>query len=922
MAGHVPTPGGNGLARPPTGTYRGDAHRLACVVWVGMRRPGYPDGPGDSDGLLERAGQLALLDEALTAVTDGGGGRTVLLLGEAGIGKTALLRGFGTSVTGSARVLWAACEHLFTPRPLGPFLDLAEAAGGQLAAAMADAARPHDVAAALLAELGSGGTAVVVLEDVHWADEASLDVIQLLARRIATVPALFILSYRDDQLDRSHPLRLVLGDLSGGSQVARVELDGLSRAAVATLARPLGLDAGELHARTGGNPFFVTEVLAAGAGRIPPTVRDAVLARAARLGRPASELLDAVAVIPGRAELWLLEDMVPAAADSLDECLGPGMLLVEDGGVAFRHEIARLVVEESLPPGRRTALNRAALVALVSPPAGPPDLARLAHHAEAARDADAVLTYAPAAAEHAAAAGARREAAGLYTRALRFASSLEPAGRAGLLERFASVAYFTGQDQEATAALREAVEIHRARGDLLREGDALRLLAKQLGKNGDPPEAAATLSAAVAALEQLPPSPELARTYSSMAAVRGIGDDDEGLRWGKKALELAERVGCLDAMVDTLNIVGTIELRQGNMDGLARLDRSRELAQQAGDELGIARAHLLPSMVLASRREWVLAERYIHPGLAFCRERGLDAWRGMLITLSAEAALAQGRWDEATSTAAAILAWAPEGFFHARASALMISAWVQARRGEPGYWPLFDEAATMAKATPVAMGAFQIAAARAEAAWLEGASAERMSEETAAAGRPGPPDARWWVGELEVWRHRAGLDGGDPAGLPEPYRLEITGDAGGAARWWLERGCAYEAALALASSGDPAVLRRALDMLHGLGARPAATVVTRRLRALGEQGVPRGPRPATVANPVGLTRRETEVLKLLAAGLSNAAIAAQLVLSARTVDHHVSAILRKLGVRTRDEASAHASRLGLSGAQAQPAVGD
>jgi predicted ATPase len=450
-----------------------------------MQRRGYPDGAsaGAGAGLLERAEQLALLDEALTTVAAGGHGRTALVLGEAGIGKTALLRGFSDSVAGSARVLWAACDHLFTPRPLGPFLDLAEAASGQWTAWLGEAARPYDVAAALLAELGSGGTAVLVLEDVHWADAASLDVIRLLARRIEAVPALFVLSYRDDELDRPHPLRLVLGDLSGGGQVTRVELGGLSRAAVATLARPQGLDAGELHARTGGNPFFVTEALAAGTGRIPHTVRDAVLARAARLGPAAAALLDAAAVIPGRAELWLLERLVPAAADSLDECLGSGILLAGDGWVAFRHEIARLVVEESLPPGRRAALHRDALLALASPVSGAPDLARLAHHAEAAGDTEAVLKYAPAAAAQAAAAGARREAAGLYARALRFADALEPAGRAELLEGFAGVAYFTGMDQEAAAALREAVEIHRARGDLLRQGDALRRLASQLGKN-------------------------------------------------------------------------------------------------------------------------------------------------------------------------------------------------------------------------------------------------------------------------------------------------------------------------------------------------------------------------------------------------------------------------------------------------------
>jgi DNA-binding CsgD family transcriptional regulator/tetratricopeptide (TPR) repeat protein len=522
-----------------------------------------------------------------------------------------------------------------------------------------------------------------------------------------------------------------------------------------------------------------------------------------------------------------------------------------------------------------------------------------------------VLKYAPAAAAQAAAAGARREAAGLYARALRFADRLTPAGRAGLLERFADVAYFTGMGEEAAAALREAVEIHRARGDLLRQGDALRRLAVQLGQNGALAEASAAVSEAVTVLEQLPPGPELARTYNTMAAVLGVGDDDAAIRWGTEAIELAERIGCLDAVGDTLNIVGTVELRQGNLGGLARLDRSRELAEQAGDERGVARAYSNPAAVLAARREWLLAERYIGPGLAFCRERGLDAWQGWLTVLAAEAALAGGRWDEALSTADAILAWPPEGFPHSHVSALVIVARVRARRGEPGYWPVLDEAAQAAKAAPVGQVVPLVAAARAEAAWLEGAPAERIGEETGSAGEPGRADVRWWAGEIEVWRHRAGLGCGDPAGLPEPYRLEITGDADGAARWWQERGCSYEAALALAGSSDRGALRRALDVLHGLGARPAAAVVARRLRALGEQTVPRGPRPATAANPAGLTRREVEVLRLLAAGLSNAKIAARLGLSDRTVDNHVSAILRKLGVRTRGEAGAQAETLGL-----------
>jgi len=348
----------------------------------------------DAGALLERSAQLALFDDRLAAVRRDLRGRLVLVSGEAGIGKTALLRAFCDRPR-AGRVLWGGCDALHTPRALGPFVDVAEQAGGELAAVIGRAATPTAVAAALTDDVRRQ-PAILVLEDLHWADEATLDVIRLLARRMGQVPALILATTRADELDRSHPLRMALGELPADA-VERVALAPLSLAAVAELAGTTGVDAAELHRSTAGNPFFVSEVLAAHGDAVPETVRDAVLARAARLDPEARTVLDAVAVEPMRVELWLLEALVEDGSAGLDACLASGMLRAAGSAVGFRHEIARVVIEEALAPHRRALLARRALEALTASIGRRADLARLAHHAEAADDAEAVLRYAIAA---------------------------------------------------------------------------------------------------------------------------------------------------------------------------------------------------------------------------------------------------------------------------------------------------------------------------------------------------------------------------------------------------------------------------------------------------------------------------------------------------------------------------------------------
>jgi DNA-binding CsgD family transcriptional regulator len=706
---------------------------------------------------------------------------------------------------------------------------------------------------------------------------------------------LIVLSYRDEALEPTHPARVMLGEVASGLSLIRVGLAPLSLDAAARLAEPYEVDAEVLHQVTGGNPFFVTEVLASGNGAIPATVRDAVLARAARLSPPARAFLEVVAVLPLQAEPWLLEAIVGEPIDGLDECLASGMLRSDPAGIVFRHELARLTIEDSVAPGRQLELHRAALAALAEPPGGSLDLARLAHHAEAAGDAEAVLRFAPAAAAHAGAVGAHREAAAQYARVLRFGDGLSHIERAELLEQRSRECYLTDDIDDAINAAREALELRRTMGHRLEEGGLLCWLSEILwcpGRTGESNRAAAE---AVALLETLPPGRELAYGY-----VR------RGWEFAEKALALAEELGDAELILRVRAIIGARDF--GN--GAEVLEECFERARAAGMvELAGNTSTFLVSSALAARR-YDLAARYIDEGLAYCSDHGLELYRFYLLGWRARVELDQGRWDEAAEAAAAVLRLRRASIMP-RIVGLVVLGLVRARRGDPDHHSLLDEAWWLAEPTDELFRMGPAVAARAEVAWLAGDHHSvvaitdyplRLALERADQNA---------IGELGVWRCRAGVDNVEPNAAAEPYAAELAGDHLCAAAFWDDAGCPYEAALARAHSDNEEQLRRALDELQRLGARPAAAIVSRRLRELGARDVPRGPRPATRRNAAGLTARESQILALVAGGLRNAEIAQRLFLSPRTVDNHVSAILRKLGANTRIAAAAKAATLGL-----------
>jgi DNA-binding CsgD family transcriptional regulator/tetratricopeptide (TPR) repeat protein len=859
--------------------------------------------------LLERDGLLASLEHLVDLAGDGAGSMA-MIAGEAGAGKTSLMNELAHRIEGRGRVLIGGCDPLTTPRPLSPLMDIAADPDAHFTGHDLAESDPFSLFADVLDDLkGTIRPTLLVIEDMHWADEATLDFLRYIGRRVADTKAVVACTYREDELGTDHPLRTVLGDLATRQSTVRFSVDPLTVEAVGYLASESRHDPADLHRLTGGNAFYVTEILATGE-HLPGSVSDAVMARVRRLTPPAQRVVEGVSVAP--RDLAVDHALALSGADlsDIDEATLSGVVVARGARLAFRHELARSAVEDSLPMGRRLSLHREMIDLLRADE--DLDLARLAHHAGRAGDGSLVVEYAPEAARQASLRGAHREAAEFFELALIEADRVIPSELAQLRLDLAVELGILDRQEQALQQLLLAAEFYRESSDHVMLASLLRRLSSVLWRNLDLVGARRAIDEAIELLQDAGDDEALALAHEESAfnwmLARRHASAREDLA---RCRDLAERTGADHVVLLHDYMAATVETVLGDAErGVAGLKRVESQFRERGDDRLAASAL---GMLGSGGGE---VRRY-DPALDALRtaiEEGLRTDADFMVAYNrswmARIAFEQGRWEEATRIAELV---AEERYGRAAiapVTALGALGRVRVRRGDPGAQEALEEALRIGEGCEM-QHLWSPYCGLAELAWLEGRSGEIPKILDWVWGQALAADSRWARGEVGFWMWKAGAINEPPDAAAEPFALHMNGRWKEAADAWHDIDCPYEEALALAE-GDEEAMLEAITIFDGLGARPAARIVRSRLRAMGVAHIPQGPRLETRANPAGLTNRQVEVLGLMAEGLSNGEIADRLYISKKTTEHHVSAVLAKLGASTRAKAIARAESLHMT----------
>jgi DNA-binding CsgD family transcriptional regulator/tetratricopeptide (TPR) repeat protein len=861
--------------------------------------------------LMERDTLLAALRSCFEKAA-GGEGHCVLIAGEAGIGKSSLVRAFGERLPAGNTLYLGLCDALFTPRPLAPVYDVA----GQMRGAFWSKAMDNPDRGLLFSSFYQDlaerrGTTVIVFEDIHWADEATLDLIKFLARRIARICCLFILTYRDNEVNARHPLRSLLGQLPA-DVATRLHPEALSRTAVERLAAGKGYNGEDIYALTGGNPFYVREILAAYSPGVPATIKDSILAVVDRQSAATRRIWDLLSTMPNGLEIAYLERLEPQYAEAIEDSLAAHILLLSGGRLHFKHELYRRAIEEQLSPVVRIAINKRILDVLLQDLREKGEYARIIHHAQHAGDDNLVVGYVPAAARQAAVLGSHFEASRLWHTALTLYRGTEVSTLLGFYEAYAYECYLTNRIREAIDFQEKVVALRKGEGAIERLGESIRFLSRLWWYNGDRRQAEHFAALAIETLEPAAASRARAMAYSNLSQLKMLANQGaECIYWGEKAIAMAQLLGDTEVLSHALNNVGDIKMAvpESRAEGQAMLEESLRLALEHSYHEHAARAYTNMGSIGYHINDLRFAARALDEGIRYCEERDLDSWAAYMSAYKTRLLLRMGRWNEACGIGLSVLGNMDQTPI-VRFSVLVMLATIRMRRGEAEVLPLLEEARQIAFTAMELQRIIPAMAALMEYEWIQGEryiaddDLGRTVEMIRQMGSVHPnSEFAFWLrlarGQvLELMEVYAGWD----VSGPEAVRR--------AADVWAELGGCYDRGMVLFAGGE-AEQREALGVMEEMGAKAVVMRMKMIMRAAGIRNLPRGAREVTRSNAAQLTQREVDVLRLLQEGMKNKEIAARLFISAKTVDHHISAVLFKLDVSSRVKAVHEAVRRGI-----------
>jgi DNA-binding CsgD family transcriptional regulator len=861
--------------------------------------------------LIERSGFLDSLQKQFDK-TSTGEGHTIFISGEAGIGKTSLLKAFSRKQEKKCIIYQGACDALFTPRPLAPLFDI----GWQIRTDFWSHYEVTEERPALFSrfihELTNHDKMVILLfEDIHWADEATLDFIKFLSRRISRFRCLFILTYRDNEINSNHPLKSVFGNLPPDS-FTRLQLTPLSKEAVDAMAREKGYKGEDVYSISGGNPFYVTEILASYSAGIPDNIKDAVLSVYNRQEGKTKEVWELLSVTPAGLEIEILSKAEPDYEKAIENCLDARILLFEKGIIYFKHELYRRTIETSMSPFRRIALNKKLLDVLLLQKEQSGKIERVIHHAKNANDYDSVVKYAPVAAKQAALVGAHIEASKLYFTAIEY---YQGNNKDLLVEFYGSYSYecyLTYKIRDAIIYQGKLLNILKERNEIEETGDSLRFLSRLWWFEGNRKQAESYAEQAIALLEKQPVSRVKAMAYSNMSQLKMLSDHfKECMFWGEQAIAMANELNDDEILAHALNNVGSAQAKVESLGrkGAELIQQSLDIALKNSYHEHAARAYTNLGSDWICVRQYKLAQKALDDGIGYCEARDLDSWTNYMQSCKARLKLETGNWDEAFDIANNLLRNEDQTAI-IKIIALAVIATISMRKGDTDPLPVLLETKTNAFKAGEHQRIVPAIVALLEYEWLTGKSVIEKESLDLAIKTVEEVDNMFQNSEFSFWLYMARKQSVHIPKLYEGYVLSNKGEIENAAGKWRGLGCPYEEALAL-YHGNEEDKKNAITIVQQLGGTAVYNKMKQEMKDAGVKSIPRGIRSSTKTNPAFLTSRELEILQLLHEGLQNKEIGGRLFISAKTVDHHISSILFKLDVNSRAKAAQEAKRLGI-----------